>query len=68
MENAKLLEIGALQVYQLPAPEAQSPKGRCDLRFEIGDWGQFQRKGLDAPSFDWEVARSLHFVEFCKVP
>jgi hypothetical protein len=44
VENAKLLEIGVLQVYQLPAPEAQSPKGRCDLRFEIR--GTFKGRGI----------------------
>ncbi len=67
MENAKLLEIGALQVYQLPAPEAQSPKGRFDLRFEIG--GTFKGRGIKSLPVTGRllvVYILLNFVKFLK--
>jgi hypothetical protein len=62
--------LGALQVYQLPAPEAQSLKGRFDFRFEILDWGTFSERA-SSPRFP-VTGRSilvyilLNFVKFLK--
>ena len=69
MGNAKLLEIGVLKVYQLPAPESLSPKGRCDLRFEILDWGHFLGRGIKSLPVTGRllvVYILLNFVKFLK--
>jgi len=69
VENAKLLEIGALQVYQLPGPETLIPKGRFDLRFEVLDWGHFLGRGIKPLAVTGRllvVYILLNFVKFLK--
>jgi hypothetical protein len=67
VENAKLLEIGALQVYQLPGPETRSPEGAVRFEFEIG--GTFKGRGIKSLPVTGKllvVYILLNFVKFLK--